>query len=472
MDLVTAETIELHSGVIIREWERIKHDKTPCFTLKPYPGWGRPQCNHCKAVLENPKVCSACKMIYYCSPQCIKKGWKDHKIHCAVLKQDAVHNPKFHQITKQFPWTDIAYNVAGRFSEEFVLARFGVLGGDRRKVGYWARHPRGVLSDDVLDAPWCQLAEEEGWRLPKEFIPTLALQNLETGPSSPPTFETNWTSYYEWRGLPIASPAAMMLHWPLSVYACLKELGLVPKDTVERRRTLTVFYVGAREEVTFIPVFGELALLFPNTDLDLVLFGETTGKAVQRAKARGIKSKRPCVFEYTAPTACGSGTVRIFIDSEPTYYCPSIRRSEHPDAIVALNAGLGTYISWQHVILRSFEFDIPFVATDYIGACFFDTERVMTLLHRGLTSTFLKPKDAYDVQSQKTVTDVLREVQVADVEKVCAALERKRVYKLNELMQPGQKNSSDLTKLSMGSRNACIQVLTPLRTHVEAELLE
>jgi hypothetical protein len=154
--------------------------------------------------------------------------------------------PQYKEITNQFPWTDIGYIAAGRFNEDFVLARFGVLDTSRSKVGYWADHSKGVPSDELLDAPWSPLTEEEGWRLPKEFVPTLALQNSNACPSFPPTFEPNWTSYYEWRRLPISSPAAMLLHWPLSVYACLKELGLLSSNNVDCRRKLTVFYVGAR----------------------------------------------------------------------------------------------------------------------------------------------------------------------------------------------------------------------------------
>jgi hypothetical protein len=165
------------------------------------------------------------------------------------------------------------------------------------------------VADEVLDAPWSPLTEDEGWRLPKELIPSLALHDSDTCPAFPPTFETNWTSYYQWRGLPMASPAAILLHWPLAVYACLKELGLLQSAT-DLRKKLTVFYVGARVHIaipchlfffTYQPLFrmkfalyrcrynfetssrrtlmppfsfGELALLIPNTDLDLVMFGE------------------------------------------------------------------------------------------------------------------------------------------------------------------------------------------------------
>ncbi|KAJ7199668.1 hypothetical protein GGX14DRAFT_467784 [Mycena pura] len=435
-DFFTTERLEAECEAVRQEWERIKHDQPPRFTLTIYPG--KPQCHQCKAPMDKAKVCSRCKMIYYCSPQCIKMGWKLHKVHCSALKHDGEQIPEYKAVTKQFPWTDVGYtNVDGYFNGKFVLARFGVLGTARRKVGYWATHGRGVLDEDLLDAPWCSLTEAEGWRLPKKFIPTLALQSSDSCPSFPPTFDSNWTSYYQWRGLPIASPAAMLLHWPLSVYACLKELGLVPENAVGARRKLTVFYVGAREEVCLIPVFGELALLFPNTDLELVIFGETTGHALQRARGRGIKARRPCVFEYTAPTVCDAGTARIFIDSgNPTYYCPTRERSEHPDAI----------------------FDIPFAITDYSEACLVDMQQMMDLLHQGLTRA---PASAEEIRSQPIVNKILAEVQVADVDKVCAALKRDRPGKLNAFMQPGLKGY-DYSKLNPDARNACIQVITPV----------
>ncbi|KAJ7442264.1 hypothetical protein FB451DRAFT_1057596 [Mycena latifolia] len=203
-----------------------------------------------------------------------------------------------------------------------------------------------MANEEVLDAPWCQFTEEEGWRLSTEHIPSLALHNPATCLKSTSTFEETWGSYYQWRRLPITSPAAMLLHWPMTVYAYLKELGLVPENSGPRKR-LTVFYclynLFAFLERTLIPPsFGELALHFPNTDLDLVMFGQNAAHSVKRATARGItQSPRPCVFEYTGPASCGSGTVRIFLDSSP-YYRPSRERSDHPDALVALNAGLGS----------------------------------------------------------------------------------------------------------------------------------
>ncbi|KAJ7443081.1 hypothetical protein B0H11DRAFT_2251154 [Mycena galericulata] len=95
---------------------------------------------------------------------------------------------------------------------------------------------------------------------------------------------------------------------------------------------------------------------------------------------------------YTAPAACGSGEVRVFLDFEPNseYYRPSRDPTEHPDAIVALNAGLGSYISWHHVILLSSEFGIPFAVTDYVQGSLAQVR--MDAMEQALTSTLPPPK--------------------------------------------------------------------------------
>lgn len=177
---------------------------------------------------------------------------------CTERQRDAERIPKYKAVLEQFPWTDVGYNIEGRFNEQFVLLQFGVLGTSRQRVGYWAYHERRDVADEVLDAPWSPLTEDEGWRLPKELIPSLALHDSDTCPAFPPTFETNWTSYYQWRGLPMASPAAILLHWPLAVYACLKELGLLQSAT-DLRKKLTVFYVGARVHIALASHFCHLS---------------------------------------------------------------------------------------------------------------------------------------------------------------------------------------------------------------------
>ncbi|KAJ6577738.1 hypothetical protein B0H19DRAFT_1121209 [Mycena capillaripes] len=461
---VLAAQLEITHETLRHQWDRIKHDPCPRFRLRPE---GKLCCNttFCnKPVKEGQvKVCGACKMAVYCSPQCLKMTWWYHKQTCAALKRDGEDVHRYKRVVKQFPWTDIGYDVNGNFHDRLLLLPFGLLGTSRKKVGYWAINVRGdekLGNLEAYEAPWCALSEDSGWRLPKAQIPTLALHG-DACPSFPPTFEETWSDYYKWRGLPMTSPAALLLQWPMSVYGCLKELGFEPLVSISGpRRKLTVFYLGARDEISFIPVFGELALNFPNTDLNLVMFGPTVRVAVEIARAQGVtRSFRPCVFEYTAPAACGGGTVRVLLDFNPaeTYYRPSREPSEHPDALVALNAGLGTYISWHHVILLSSEFSIPFAVTDYCQASLAEVR--MEAMAQALTSTLPPPKTTQQTGYQATMKKVVAEVKIVDVEKTYSALRRDRPTRFNEFMEPSCK----ITPISFtpGASNAYIQVITP-----------
>lgn len=62
-------------------------------------------------------------------------------------------------------------------------------------------------------------------------------------PQSLPNFADSWASYYEWRKLPISSPAAHLLHWPLTIYRMLRVLG-IDAGSVQSRKSLTIFLVG------------------------------------------------------------------------------------------------------------------------------------------------------------------------------------------------------------------------------------
>ena len=39
-------------------------------------------CNFCLQWMKNPLMCSRCRCRRYCSPECQKKEWKDHKRYC------------------------------------------------------------------------------------------------------------------------------------------------------------------------------------------------------------------------------------------------------------------------------------------------------------------------------------------------------------------------------------------------------
>lgn len=289
-------------------------------------------------------------------------------------------------IAKQFPWARQTHDgsyVFDRYRDSRGLFGCGP------NYGWWTDAP--CSCDDQVDYMWgMQLLEEEhvgerGWKLPDDEIPWLDFESTDIPPpSAPPAFEHTWTSYYKWRGLPMHSPAALLLHWPLSIYRLLYQLHCISSDIPSERRSLTVHLLGVEKELDVLPMyvfsvvfsvpslspifsFGELALLIPNTDIDLVMFGPGVFRLLMDAEEdEDCLASQPYAYTYTAPDASGGSTIRISLsDSGPIWGDHEIHiPSNRPDAMIALNANLGGYNQWELALLASRAYNIPFAVTE------------------------------------------------------------------------------------------------------------
>ena len=114
--------------------------------------------------------------------------------------------------------------------------------------------------------------------------------------------------------------------------------------------------------------FAELALLIPNTDIDIVLFGPGVFRLLMEAEGdEDCLASQPFIYTYTAPDdAFGGSTLRISLsDSGPIWGDQSIHLPSHrPDAMIALNANLGGYDQWVLALLASRAYNIPFAVTE------------------------------------------------------------------------------------------------------------
>ena len=174
-------------------------------------------------------------------------------------------------ILKQFPWA-IVSKKEGLFNYELGLAMRDLLGSGP-KFGFWATERPDQNVDRLIKTTlevnrpvtydsWGSILlsnknydEQSGWKLPAEETPWLTFSKGRKAPSFPPVFEHNWTSYYKWRGLPLKSPVALLLHWPLSMYRLLYLLDFVPPDPGgPERRKLTIHWLGAevRSSILFL----------------------------------------------------------------------------------------------------------------------------------------------------------------------------------------------------------------------------
>ncbi|WIA10210.1 hypothetical protein OEZ85_010412 [Tetradesmus obliquus] len=84
----------------------------------------------------------------------------------------------------------------------------------------------------------------------------------------------SWSEYYQLRGTPLESPAALALHFPLTLWHCLAQLlpahgwPLPPPG-----QRITIAYLGPQSEVLLLPAFAELAALLPQHQLDIHMIG-------------------------------------------------------------------------------------------------------------------------------------------------------------------------------------------------------
>lgn len=291
-------------------------------------------------------------------------------------------------IARQFPWMRQTYDgssTCDRYRDSRGLFGCGT------NYGWWTTPPCSC-DDDVDYISGMQLLEDEpreerqGWLLPDDEIPWLDFESMDIAPpTAPPNFEHDWTSYYEWRGLPLRSPAALLLHWPLSTYRLLCQLNCIPSDIPMQRRRLTVHLLGVTRELDLLPLyeafylselfyvnllhdsFGELALLIPNTDIELVMFGSGVFRVLMEAENdEDCIASQPYAYTYTAPDASGGSTIKISLsDAGPIWGDQEIHiPSKRPDAMIALDANFDGCGQWQLALLASRAYNIPFAVTE------------------------------------------------------------------------------------------------------------
>ncbi|GJE94315.1 zinc finger MYND domain-containing protein [Phanerochaete sordida] len=388
------------------------------------------RCAKCDIDIEPPRKimrCSACKAVVYCSQKCSSAAWTNppydgfppHKVLCPTNKRHMQRMPEAHAILKSFPWGRLEKD--DTFCLELARGRFDVLGNT--DFGFWsqrggpASHAFSGDGGDALHALAAQggasrliaqqlgtqfthldghdllhrkrhLADEPGWRLERALIPyrDIGQLPLDRRPVLVTEFDggvDGWDAWYRWRKLPKRSPAALLMHVPLSVYHIVTKVLKLTNPAVgslEKRVKLCLHLIGAEVELNFLPLFSELALLLPYHDITIVVFGHGVQKLFDAAKDSGLGSsplkqsiaKKGPVFEYAAPEALGGGTVAVHLHrASPLWNEEQLFRLKHsqpelaPDALVALDAGLASYREWWEVIFVAHRDNIPFAVTEY-----------------------------------------------------------------------------------------------------------
>ncbi|GLJ30596.1 hypothetical protein SUGI_0605830 [Cryptomeria japonica] len=328
--------------------------------------------------------CGLCGAVSYCSPFHQKLHWTEHKEECKRMEKQMKHTSFLHDFPFLFTRESTEQVEMGEVSYCSFLER-----RELHQIGLWKSECGCGEPILYLDASWIH----GSWNLKSEMCPC-------TDPESPlATVLTNWADYYSWRCLPLDSPVALLLHWPLTMYYAFQLLAtrlqnILPSPGQELR----IHYLGPDKELHQLPVFAELCTLFPGVQLQIDFVGpsvpdfrdgehaELTGYAKCLNDSCQCKVSR-CMEDHmydTTSVQCKNQPSTMALRFWKGLYherFEDIKKVSPPHFIFAPNAGIAAYHSWLLTIKLISELHVPAVFTDYCEEAAFLAIRCISSIH-------------------------------------------------------------------------------------------
>ncbi|XP_051216028.1 uncharacterized protein [Lolium perenne] len=299
--------------------------------------------------------CGSCGAVAYCSKDHQFVHWRFHKEECARL---ATQMSRI-DVLSQFPFTFSVEPLA----LNHTLPSMRCLFLESIKVhlkGLWK--PECICGPEIASVKDLSITAE--WNMESSLCPCTEPENPVTRPLA------SWEDYYQWRSLPLHSPVAVLLHWPLTLYHCL-QLSRIQTSRHDGHATLNIHYLGPEKELLQLAVFAELLALFPGVHLRI----ELVGPAVPRSRdgeVVNISSYAHCSVQNcgcrssTAPEDLNSSAVTLKL-WKGLYHerYSDIAKDSNPHLVLAPNAGVAAYPSWMPTIEMIREIGIPAIFTDF-----------------------------------------------------------------------------------------------------------
>nr|XP_025654433.1 zinc finger MYND domain-containing protein 15 isoform X2 [Arachis hypogaea] len=313
-------------------------------------GSGRTRCTGAAT-----RPCARCGAVAYCSLSHQIEHWSSHKHECDRLEQqmESVH------LLNDFPFT---------FSQEATVQETRCSFLSKRGIhqkGMWMIECRCGESSASFDC----LRLNNSWDLPRNLYPCYAPE------SQIPVQLHSWSDYYNWRCIPLDSPAALLLHWPLTIYhaAQLVGIGTLNPEVCDK---LYLHYLGPEKELLQLDVFGELQALFPGVHIHIELVGpaippQRDGEKISISRYASsnedqstCKSASENAILSTQSGITSAVTLQLWHGLYHDRYRDIVKDSS-PHLVIAPNGGIAAYPSWLPSIELIEKLDVPAVFTDY-----------------------------------------------------------------------------------------------------------
>ncbi|XP_064995269.1 uncharacterized protein LOC135631483 isoform X1 [Musa acuminata AAA Group] len=308
--------------------------------------------------------CGLCGAVAYCSTAHQISHWTYHKKECTRLEEQMRHV----DILSDFPFTFFIEDINQQESRCSFFTSKGL-----HQIGLW----KSECSCGSLAVSMNELWLNDNWSLPSSLCPCAAsATQLSTEPKSQlSSCLSCWEDYYQWRCLPLDSPVALLLHWPLTVYHCFQLLA-AQGSISEVKDELNIHYLGPEKELLQLGVFGELLALFSGVQIHMDLVGPAVpqfrdGKTVSLCKYLPC-AEQDCICKSSCADSgarrLNGKCVTVHIKLHKGFYHDirrNILKDSYPHLIIAPNAGVAAYSSWSPTIELIKEMGIPAIFTDF-----------------------------------------------------------------------------------------------------------
>ncbi|KAK1413776.1 hypothetical protein QVD17_35559 [Tagetes erecta] len=301
-----------------------------------------------------------CGVVFYCSASHQISHWNVHKEECGRLKRQMCSV----ETLNDFPFTfssEATYQVCEKVETRCsFLDKLGI-----HRTGIWICECSCGSSVFSLD----HLRFDKGWSLSSRLCPCrepLSILKKQL---------CSWSEYYEWRGIPLDSPAALLLHWPLTIYQAI-QLAFAEQLITETTDELCIHYLGPERELYQTAIFGELHALLPGVQVHIDFVGpavppDRDGETIDlysyahcldaNCSCKTHKSEFSSHINHDKPPEI---TLRFHSGYYHDRY-KDLTKKFLPELIIAPNAGIAAYKSWLPTIELIREIEIPAIFSDY-----------------------------------------------------------------------------------------------------------
>ncbi|XP_050236252.1 uncharacterized protein LOC126686251 isoform X2 [Mercurialis annua] len=284
------------------------------------------------------RPCARCGAVAYCSVSHRISHWSEHKNECERLEE---------QMMRIDELNDFPFTFSTPSQQESRCLFFSKI--EIHRLGMWMCECSCGASLDYSD---CLRSKDEGWNLSTDMCPC-------RGPvSAIPKHLTSWMDYYEWRGIPLHSPVALLLHWPLMIYYAT-QIAHMRNSTSESCNKLCIHYLGPEKELLQLAVFGELHALFPGVNVHLELIGPAIPE--NRDGQKIDLCSYACCLDRDCNCICRSSSKTM----NGSAGADNSSKGSFPDLVIAPNAGIAAYPSWLPTLKLIYENGAPAVFSDY-----------------------------------------------------------------------------------------------------------